>query len=173
MTEEFPTTSPPSQSKSVPRPPPTVRREGMVGALFLFSLLGGEFPCKHERSKSIGGRLLQSSESRTRKTRRRLCGTPNHCASRTAHSTSPRGPRATPVFCHFVFGTANSAPTISPTTAAKSRPELEENSPGTFSAMVHRVPQSSRQISTIRIASKKSPLLAPFKPARLPATLKS
>ena len=167
-------TSPPSQSKSVPRPPPPRLRAGMVGATCRASLLGAKSPRKPWGSRRIGGRLAQSPKSVTTNTRLRRCASPNHCASSTAHSHIPCSPTAQPSEPQPSLGAArSSSPASAPTTAAKSAPLLLLNAPGTFSHLANRSPFQSRAHSTIRIAAKKSPDRSPSSPFRLPATDKS
>ena len=159
-------------------PPNAMLFRALTAASFREPLLGAESPRMLSGSRRIGGRLAQSPKSARANTRRLRCATPNHCASRHAHSSKASSPTAQPSLPHFVFfpttgGSTWSSPAISATTAAKSRPLLLLNAPKTFSQRANRSPHHRRSHRTIRIASKKSPLRSPSNPFLLPARLKS
>lgn len=145
--------------------PPTGAPALIVGATSCpVFRLGAVSPRMLSRSRRIGGLLDQSPKSARAKTRRRLCATPNHCASRVDHSTNASSPAAQPSVPQPLGGVTvvpGSKPASASTTAAKSRPLLLEKAPGTFSQRANRSPQCFRSQPTIRMAVKNSPDRAP------------
>src|SRR5699024_1474394 len=138
------------------------------------SRLGGVSPRRLWRSSKIGGLLAQSPKSAIANTRRRRCATPNHCASKTDHSSIASSPNAAPSVPQPYLGTSTSrSPAICSTTAAKSRPLFVLKAPGTFSHSANLHPLCFLAHSMILIAEKNNPLCSPLIPSRLPATDKS
>ena len=126
--------TPPSRSKSVPRPPPPVLREGIVGATFPVSLLGAVSRRTPSNSKRTAAGSKSALALATTNTRRRRWATPKYWASRTRHATALWGPNTQPAFVHFP--PAGSSGNSSPASPAKKHPNalsLVLRTPGTFS----------------------------------------
>ena len=126
--------TPPSQSKSVPRPPPAVLREGMVGATCRVSLLGAVSRRTPSNSKRTAAGSKSALALATTNTRRRRWATPKYWASRTRHATALLGPSTKPAFAHRPPGGTSAS--SSPASAPRKHPNalsLVERTPGTFS----------------------------------------
>ena len=168
--------TPPSRSKSVPRPPPAVLRLGMVGAIFPASLLGAVSRRTPSNSKRTAVGSNPSLALATTNTRRRRWATPKYWASVTRHATALLGPSTAPAFVHLPPGATSGS--SSPASPARKQPNalsLVLRTPGTFSqkTMVGCSPRTDRAESiSLAISQKVKERLprASSKDLRRPAT---